>query len=69
MPRCDGHALVDEELEALAIRRLCARPMGYKWRVATSMRAGLRRAAMAVASALMLVIACANDVESRGQPR
>ena len=33
-----------------------------------SMRAGLRRAAIALASALVLVVACANDVESRGQP-
>jgi glucose/arabinose dehydrogenase len=32
------------------------------------MRTGLRRAAVALASAVTLVIACANDVESRGQP-
>jgi glucose/arabinose dehydrogenase len=32
------------------------------------MRAGLRRVAIALASALVLVVACANDVESRGQP-
>jgi len=32
------------------------------------MRAGLKRAALALASALILVVACANDVESRGQP-
>jgi glucose/arabinose dehydrogenase len=32
------------------------------------MRTGLKRAAVMFASALMLVVACANDVESRGQP-
>jgi glucose/arabinose dehydrogenase len=32
------------------------------------MQTGLKRAAVALASALMLVVACANDVESRGQP-
>ena len=32
------------------------------------MRTGLKRAAVIFASALMLVVACANDVESRGQP-
>ena len=32
------------------------------------MRTGVQRAAVALASALMLVVACANDVESRGQP-
>jgi glucose/arabinose dehydrogenase len=32
------------------------------------MRTGLKRAALALASALILVDACANDVESRGQP-
>ena len=32
------------------------------------MRTGLKRAALALASALILVVACANDVESRGQP-
>jgi glucose/arabinose dehydrogenase len=30
--------------------------------------AGVKRSAVAVASALMLVVACVNDVESRGQP-
>ena len=33
-----------------------------------SMSAGLKRAAIALASSLTLVVACANDVESRGQP-
>ena len=32
------------------------------------MRTGLIRAAVALASALMMVVACANGVESRGQP-
>ena len=32
------------------------------------MRTGLKRAAVMFGSALMLVVACANDVESRGQP-
>ena len=32
------------------------------------MRTGLKRAALAVASSLMLVVACGNEVESRGQP-
>ncbi len=32
------------------------------------MRTGLKRAAVMFASTLMLVVACANDVESRGQP-
>jgi glucose/arabinose dehydrogenase len=32
------------------------------------MRTGLKRAAVIFGSALMLVVACANDVESRGQP-
>ena len=32
------------------------------------MRTGLKRTAVALASALMLVVACANGVESRGQP-
>ena len=32
------------------------------------MRTGLKRAAVMFATALMLVVACANDVESRGQP-
>ena len=32
------------------------------------MRTGLKRAAVALASALMLVVACASGVESRGQP-
>lgn len=32
------------------------------------MRTGVKRAALALASALALVVACANDVESRGQP-
>ena len=32
------------------------------------MRTGLKRAALVLASALILVVACAKDVESRGQP-
>jgi glucose/arabinose dehydrogenase len=32
------------------------------------MRTGLKRAAVVLASSLILVVACANDVESRGQP-
>lgn len=33
-----------------------------------AMRTGLKRAALVLASTVMLVVACANDVESRGQP-
>ena len=32
------------------------------------MRMGLKRAAVALASTVLLIVACANDVESRGQP-
>jgi glucose/arabinose dehydrogenase len=52
-------------LDAISIGR-AAYELDYRRR--PLMRTGLNRAAVALASALMLAIACGNDLESRGQP-
>jgi len=56
-----------DKTQFLRLRRHAAADCGYPWWVATT-RWLVKRAAIAFGSALMLLVACANDPESLGQP-